>query len=200
MKFHLFNPDDYTLSEWAGGTTTQLYIYPPKASYKKQNFLFRISTAKVEQTHSEFTSLPGFLRKLMILDGTISINHKEQYSKKLNKFDTDTFDGGWQTTSEGICTDFNLMTTGSYSGNLMSLILKKNSSFDYQIAEKIKYLFIFVNNGELNIVFNDKNYHLNKNYLLKIFALKKVTINFIAALDTELVITEIFKNPLSQKI
>jgi len=195
MDFQIFKPADYNISKWTGGTSTQLYIYPEGSSYKKQNFLFRISTAKVEQKFSVFTSLPGVMRKLMILDGSITINHKEEYSKTLEKFDTDSFKGDWHTTSEGTCIDFNLMTTGSYTGDISFLVIKKNCSFNYRIAEKIKYLFIFVNAGELNIVLNDKTYYLEKDYLLKISTNKNISLYFFSAIDTELVITEIYKSP-----
>lgn len=58
-----------TTSNWSGGTTTQLFIYPPEASYAARNFLFRISTATVETETSTFTDLTGFNRILLLLNG-----------------------------------------------------------------------------------------------------------------------------------
>lgn len=98
-------------TEWSGGTTTELAIFPTESSYANRNFLFRISTATVETETSTFTSLPGYKRLLMILKGELEITHVDQYTKKLATFDTDMFDGGWQTTAKGMVTDFNIMHT-----------------------------------------------------------------------------------------
>jgi environmental stress-induced protein Ves len=96
-------------TEWSGGRTTELAIFPPEASYTNRNFEFRISTATVETETSTFTSLPGYKRLLMILKGELEITHIDQYTKKLAPFETDTFDGGWQTSAKGMVTDFNIM-------------------------------------------------------------------------------------------
>ena len=60
---------DQTSSIWSGGTTTQLAIFPFDAKYEDRNFIFRISTAKVHHEHTVFSSLKGFSRSLMILEG-----------------------------------------------------------------------------------------------------------------------------------
>lgn len=103
-------------TNWSGGTTTELFIYPENSSYANRNFLFRISTATVETETSVFTPLPGFRRVLMILKGELSIAHLNRYTKHLKPFDTDTFDGGWKTTAIGKVTDFNIMMASGISG------------------------------------------------------------------------------------
>jgi len=97
MQVKIIRKADQKTTEWSGGTTTQLAIFPETASYNQRDFLFRISTAKVETETSEFTSLPEVLRTIMILDGTLTLHHEGQYSKTLQKFGTDSFDGGWKT-------------------------------------------------------------------------------------------------------
>ena len=57
---------DYKVSQWSGGSTTELYLYPEDGDYKTGNFQLRISSATVETERSEFTSLPGVERYLMI--------------------------------------------------------------------------------------------------------------------------------------
>ena len=49
---------DMNTSYWSGGTTTEIFIMPEGASYKDRDFLFRISTARVEKPESDFTLLP----------------------------------------------------------------------------------------------------------------------------------------------
>lgn len=34
----IIKPEEYAVSEWAGGKTTQLYIYPQGSEYAKRNF------------------------------------------------------------------------------------------------------------------------------------------------------------------
>src|SRR6478736_1095979 len=91
-------------TEWSGGRTTELAIFPPVALYTNRDFEFRISTATVETETSTFTSLPGYKRLLMILKGELEITHIGEYTKKLATFETDTFDGGWQTSARGMAT------------------------------------------------------------------------------------------------
>ncbi|MDF1551007.1 MAG: HutD family protein, partial [Bacteroidales bacterium] len=104
MEFTIYKPEDFKTSTWSGGTTTQLFIYPSSADYLKRNFDFRISTAKVTVAKSDFTSLPEISRKIMILEGEITIQHQNRYSKQLKKFDIDEFEGDWKTSAIGTCT------------------------------------------------------------------------------------------------
>lgn len=121
MTFTHIKKHDFKTATWSGGTTTQLFIYPESGNYKTQNFDFRLSTATVEIPQSDFTPLPNFLRKLMILNGTLRIEHKGHYKKTLNPFESDAFSGNWKTKGFGQCIDFNLMTRTPYSGNLKHL-------------------------------------------------------------------------------
>lgn len=109
--FKIVRKHDLTTSEWSGGTTTQLAIWPENAIYAKRNFTWRVSSARVEAETSEFTSLPGVARCLMILDGTLWLKHEDHYETTLERFAQDNFSGDWKTISRGRVTDFNLMTT-----------------------------------------------------------------------------------------
>jgi len=103
---------------WAGGTTSELYIYPENSFYAERNFSFRISTATIEQEESTFSIMTGFKRHLMLLDGELTLAHKDHHRIKLNPLEQDFFLGEWETKSEGICTDLNLMTAEGYMGKL----------------------------------------------------------------------------------
>jgi environmental stress-induced protein Ves len=136
MALKLIRKSEQITTSWSGGTTTQLYIYPENASYQKRNFLFRISTATVDAVESVFTRLPGVSRKLMILEGTLKIEHKGKYSKMLQKFETDSFEGDWETTGFGITTDFNLMTTGKVRSSIEVKSLKAGKSFKLRLVNQ----------------------------------------------------------------
>ncbi len=125
--FILSQKDQHTTT-WAGGTTTQLFIYPPEATYAQRDFLFRISTATVDRDHSVFTELPSFHRILMILTGNLTITHQDHYTKELKPLEKDAFEGDWQTTAIGKVTDFNLIMANNVSGKMSSITMQANSS------------------------------------------------------------------------
>jgi environmental stress-induced protein Ves len=162
MNVKIVRKPEQQPSKWSGGTTTQLAIFPETASYTKKDFMFRISTAKVETEKSEFTSLPGVSRIIMILDGTMKLNHKGRYSKTLQKFDTDTFDGSWQTTSFGKVTDFNLMTTNQATGKLFSRILQANKTLEESFLTHFDFVGFYLLCGFIEVDYNNKKFLIGK--------------------------------------
>jgi environmental stress-induced protein Ves len=119
-------------SNWSGGTTTQLAIYPENTEYKDRNFEWRVSTARIDLEESTFTSLPGVHRLLMILEGQIGLTHEGIRSRSLKPFEQDEFDGGWITKSFGKCIDFNLMLVGC-SGKLDTVNSHNLNLFEQEI-------------------------------------------------------------------
>jgi len=105
-------------TSWAGGVTSELYIYPENSFYEERNFGFRISTATVEVDESTFTGLAGFKRHIMPLDGSLTLNHEQHHKVTLNPLEKDFFLGEWKTLSEGRCIDFNLISNEHYNGDL----------------------------------------------------------------------------------
>jgi len=111
----IIRQQDQSLTTWSGGTTRQVYIFPEGSSYTDRNFQIRISTATVEVETSVFTSLPGYFRRLMVLEGELHLIHQGQHESHLKKFDEDSFMGEWKTVSYGKATDFNAMSTEQYA-------------------------------------------------------------------------------------
>lgn len=176
MQLNHIKLSELEINKWSGGTTSQLAIYPEKASYANRDFLFRISTATVEADESDFTKLPRISRKLMILDGEIEINHKNHHSKVLKKFDQDEFKGDWDTKSFGKATDFNLMTTGKVNGEIEAksfqdqLILKESAEFiglyfyKGNLKVKIEHKDFLTDQGDFILINNDTS-NLNIEFL-----------------------------------
>ena len=104
---------ELTSATWSGGTTTQLAIYPPHATYANRDFTWRISTATIEVEESTFTPLPNIHRILMILEGKLQLKHEGHYEKALLPFQQGSFMGDWNTNSKGKVVDFNLMMSSS---------------------------------------------------------------------------------------
>lgn len=136
---------------WQGGTTTELYIFPKDSVYKERNFLFRVSTATIEAPDSTFTTLPGIQRKIMILEGKITLTHADRYSKTLRKFETDSFMGDWDTQSVGMATDFNLMTTGNIEGEISGVTCKKGEHKELKTNPKTEWVLIYCFSGSLEV-------------------------------------------------
>ena len=140
MKIIRKNEQKTTL--WLGGKTTELFIYPEDSSYAERNFQFRISTATVETEASEFTRLPGYKRHLMILEGTLNINHKHYHQKLLSQFETDEFMGDWETTGEGKVTDLNLMHDANWKGSLELIQLEKTQQHSINIDSSLTAFYV----------------------------------------------------------
>lgn len=152
MKFTKSSAKDRVTAQWAGGTTTQLAIYPAGAEYTKFNFLFRLSTATVEVEESTFTFMPGVTRHLMILEGQLTIDHKGRYKKQLDRFGYDVFNGEWPTTAKGKVTDFNLMVREKSGGKLQALVLRGREEETITHRAKISYSGVYLLTGSLRVI------------------------------------------------
>lgn len=166
MKGTILQSEDFKTNNWSGGTTTQLYIYPLDADYSQRDFVFRLSTASVNVEKSDFTSLPGVSRQLMVLEGETILIHENHHRKKLGKFDIDQFEGDWKTSSIGKCSDFNLMTKGKTGGILSAVTIEKDHFFEYQIDNKFNWFFIYAFTGKADIKLADESYLLSQGCLL----------------------------------
>ena len=152
---------------WAGGTTSELYIYPENSFYAERNFSFRISTAAIEADESIFTILPGFKRHLMLLEGELVLTHEEHHKITLAPLEKDFFMGDWTTKSEGKCRDFNLMTADGYTGSLE--IIPDDSPVEMQLNTKEFHAFYCPGNNaeaEIFIGAESKKIMLQKDELL----------------------------------
>jgi environmental stress-induced protein Ves len=114
--------DDYIVSSWSGGTTTQLAIFPPGARYADRNFLWRVSSATVELDESDFTPLPDYDRLISTLEGEIVLTHNGGAPIRLRPFEIHAFSGADATHSTGRCTDFNLMLRHGKAAGSMELL------------------------------------------------------------------------------
>lgn len=168
MKHKIILPEEQTRTAWSGGTTTQLFIYPEDASYALRNFGFRLSTATVEIPVSDFTALPGFARKLMLISGTIVISHNNEPGKQLHPYETETFMGHWQTKAVGTCTDFNLIHSPLFHTTLFTYSPENIEKYLYTQSNNIDWVFIYNSGNTINIQLNEKSIELPHHALLMI--------------------------------
>ena len=118
----LLRANDFQVSDWSGGKTKQLYLSPPTGHYSKRDFDYRLSTATVELAESQFSDLSGFHRILMSLDHTLHLlNASRQEETVLAPFTPYFFEGSDSITSRGTCTDFNLIYSDHYQGQMLAI-------------------------------------------------------------------------------
>ena len=162
----LIQPSAFTTSKWSGGSTTEMILSPEGSNYKSLDFDYRISTAVVESETSIYTPLKGIQRTLMVLEGTLQLQHEEQHSSSLTPYKKDTFSGDWTTHSQGKVTNFNLMTSAEVKGDIIHFSIAPNSIVTSLPQGRHHYLFL--HKGELNISVNGKEYILKANSILSI--------------------------------
>lgn len=159
-NYKVIKKKDLSISNWSGGTTTQLAIYPENQLYSDRNFIWRLSSATVDQDESNFTVLPQYNRILMILEGKLELNHNNKEIINLNSFDQNEFDGGNNTVAKGKVVDFNLMMRkGQSTGNVKYFeVLENDTMLTNEINGFYKhdnYTLVFYNykgSSNINIV------------------------------------------------
>ena len=191
MDFKILKSNDFSTTKWSGGTTTELFIFPKNAEYVKRDFLFRISSATVESEKSVFTALPSYARKLLILDGKITIKHENQYTKELTKFDIDEFDGAWQTSSVGKCVDFNLMTRKNLESKVEVCKISAKNSYEVELEKEYSFLFLYLYSGKFTVELNNKKYCIAKGELLMLNAWDESSLSILALENGEMIISKV---------
>lgn len=128
MKYQLIKKDAYKTSRWTGGETREMAIWPAGSQYLERNFIWRLSSATVEQEESDFSSLPDYDRVLMVLEGEVVLSHEGQRVARLKALEQDRFDGAYKTHSFGKITDYNLMVRKGNEGYLDLLYPAENAA------------------------------------------------------------------------
>ena len=118
MKSILRKEKDFSVSNWSGGKTKELAIFPADSKYADREFIYRLSSATVDLEESDFTMLPDYDRVLMVLQGSTVLTYNGKKSVHLNELEQDSFDGAWTTKSYGKITDYNLMTIKGTAGKV----------------------------------------------------------------------------------
>ena len=119
MKVRIYTEENQPVSNWSGGKTRELAIYPPDSSYMDRDFIWRLSTASSDREESSFSKLEGFDRILMVLEGDVVLAHGQQRSAHLGEMEQDTFDGGIKTRCFGkLIRDYNLIMAKGCKGSI----------------------------------------------------------------------------------
>ncbi len=155
---------------WAGGTTTELYIFPENSSYVARNFLFRLSHATIEVEQSDFTLLKGIKRSLMVLEGELTLTHEGKPPRTLQRLDIEQFIGDWSTKSVGKATDFNLMLSKSANGFLKARKVKRRRLWEEASPLPCQTLAYYILKGKVEVQINQAKYLLEETDLMVMHA------------------------------
>lgn len=196
IQLKIIGKDEMKSSQWSGGTTTEMYIGPPGASYAERNFDVRVSSARVELESSQFTALPGIDRHLMVLEGALQVQHLGHHEKYLRPFETDSFSGDWETHSIGQVLDFNLMVKRGLKGGLQAISLSGDTTHTIEMESR-KLILLYSYAGSFNLSVGGDTLRVNSGDagLVEItemdnitVGLEKTSIKIGAALDAATVI------------
>lgn len=165
MKFIKRTPADYGTTQWAGGKTTELAIFPPSAVYGKRDFYWRISTATVEQPQTVFSPLPEINRMLMLLEGELALQLQAEGKRPVALHEAVAFSGGLETRSFGICRDFNLMTAKNWRGTLAYVHLEGKQAL--VVPERAQMVCCYLDAGSAKITANEQVFSLTQKELIQ---------------------------------
>ena len=140
--------EEYAVSNWNGGSTREIFLYPEDGSYKERQFGLRISSATIDIEESDFTSLPGVHRYLTMLKGEVSLAMDGKISNH-KPMEIIEFEGDVPVHCVGAGTDFNLMIKGDSEAKMVIL---KTGSNNKPVNQR--HLFIYAN-SILDVIMDD---------------------------------------------
>lgn len=151
MNLRLFPKKETKASVWSGGLTYEYMIYPETARYSDRDFVFRISSATIEEVPSPFTKFKGYHRYLVMLDNSLPIEINKE-KKIYEKYEIMEFNSDDEVTSYTKGVDFNWMvsekigyhqlqiTDRNQNCNAPIIILFSLQTTDVKINEEQHYL------------------------------------------------------------
>ena len=197
MTWKKLSPEDYVVSRWSGGTTTQVAIAPEGAVYADRYFLWRVSSASVELEESEFTPLPDYWRWISTLEGEMRLSHNGALPVLLAPYEVHQFDGGAATRSWGRCTDYNLMLRkGEARGLLRPVRLAAGDSTEiaFESAESSAFpqatLLLFCGAGTVAVTIAGEEVRLEERTSLLVRDAARCRLQALALEDAALLIAE----------
>jgi len=189
MKWKIIDKEDFIVTKWTGGETTQLFIYPEDAIFSEKNFLWRVSSATFTSTESRFSDFTGYQRYILPLNGKLSLYHEGLYNRELDKYEVEYFDGSWTTFSKNSldCRDYNFIVR---NGNLAKMQILKGRCEYFLKGSEIATIFS-VDDFVISLKDCDEKIDVSGFSLLVLETEVEEKISVISA-DSPLILTEFF--------
>lgn len=155
MDTKILKKSDYKITNWSGGTTTEILIYPKGSTLENRDFIFRVSSATCEDGKNIFSDFTGYNRYITSLDNDLYLENQGN-DLVLKPYEIFSFDGEHVTASKSAVTDFNLIIKKGFTGSLRS------ESFEDKIQLKIfgGYNLIFIPEGNILMTIDGKTTEL----------------------------------------
>ncbi|MDD2982587.1 MAG: HutD family protein [Crocinitomicaceae bacterium] len=157
MNIKIISKNDITPSIWDGGKTYEYVISPADSTYAARDFDFRISSASIEKTPSNFTNFQGYKRYLVMLGNDLKIKRND-VAEAYSKNEIFAFDSADQIQSFSLGTDFNLMI--QKEGRPFNLEVK---TLNDDLESSVVFIFTL---EETSVKINEQEFKLNVNDLL----------------------------------
>ena len=93
MQYQIIKREDFIVHRWSGGTTSEIFLFPPSSCWEKKDFQIRISSADCRVDGAPYSDFTGFTRHILPLRGSMHMFHEGHHEVLLNPFDVDIFDG-----------------------------------------------------------------------------------------------------------
>lgn len=138
-------------SAWSGGETTELAIFAPQSRYAARDFGWRVSSATVTAKTSEFTRLPGYNRRLLLLAGELRLQSADGRETVLHPGEQYAFLGDTPITSFGLATDFNLMLGAGWDGCITHVVLAPGERRTWRPADTTQHALVYCWQGQVLI-------------------------------------------------
>ncbi|NLD10437.1 MAG: HutD family protein [Clostridiales bacterium] len=159
MDYKVLKNEDFNISNWTGGKTRQLSIYPADGSYLDRTFVWRLSSATCDLEESNFSKLPDYDRVLVVLKGQVVLAHEDVRAARLSELEQDRFSGAYKTKSFGKITDYNLMVRKGNEGFLDVIDLTEEvmtPEVESYPAFQLATQAFFVRDGYATVTINGK--------------------------------------------
>ncbi|MCF0254328.1 MAG: HutD family protein, partial [Duodenibacillus sp.] len=110
MRCRVYRKSENLVHGWAGGETAEIFLHPEGSGWSRRDFAVRVSAAVTRVSGAAYSDFTGYERHIAPVEGGFTIRHAGRYERALAPYEVEVFDGGWKTSSEGVYTDFNLLT------------------------------------------------------------------------------------------
>lgn len=161
MNYQLINRKDFKESLWLGGKTYEAAIFPNGTQYINRDFVWRLSSATVS-VDSDFSSLEGYKRWIVLLDGEGTLVHRGVGTARLKPLEPHNFRGSYKTKSFGNYVDYNFIIREDLQG-IMEPIVCSNDIIQKEISWKdTSMVGIFCSQGYISVIAKEETFLLEK--------------------------------------
>jgi environmental stress-induced protein Ves len=132
------------ISEWSGGRTRQLFIYPYNASGGTSfDYIFEITSSTMSDEETQYTVYKNYHRILMVIKDSTTLTHEDGRIVSLGQYSYDEFDGECLTFSKGCATDYELMIRKGNKGFIDVLSLNEDDEQNNLLCCHPNYPFAY---------------------------------------------------------